>query len=114
MRIEGGSVSRMDVIEAWLAGASVAELLEDNQAEKILRAEFMLMAETLSVLQASLGQLTHDLDALALEAGEDYQADPFLWGYVCGKARQAETINVVISHLANNLLVRAISGGQKE
>lgn len=72
----------------------------------------MLMASTLSMMQAALGAMCADLDAQSM--ADAYSAEPWAWGYACGKARHAATMCMVLSHLANNIVVRATVCGDAE
>lgn len=94
-------MKRPSLIE-WIEGADVAEGDQDW-----LRGEFRLLAESIHVVQQSLGKLSQDLDQFSTEQGEHWSGDPWVHGYRCGKARQAQTFNVIASLLANNLYVRA-------
>ena len=96
-----------DVLERWIEGASLADLPTGSEAA--LRLEVLYLAESYGRLAQSVGKVALDLHDEAVRLGETWDADPLLYGYAMGKARQCATVGQVLAAVGNQAIVRATS-----
>jgi hypothetical protein len=78
-----------------------------GEADRWLREEVQRMADALGSTMHALGKLAQDLD----EYGARDSTTDDEWGraYECGERAMAQRVNVVVSHLANQLVTRSVS-----
>jgi 2-polyprenyl-3-methyl-5-hydroxy-6-metoxy-1,4-benzoquinol methylase len=101
--------ARLEAYQAARAsnpGLRLAEwMARDDEADRWLRDEMRRMTEALGATMQSLGKLAQDLDALG--STDAWRDDAWCHGYECGVRSMAQRANVVISHVANQLVTRA-------
>lgn len=89
-------------LEAWLTATG------NQDGQDWLRSEFERMVVAIDLMHQSLAQISQDLSEKSNEFDEAYTDNQFYYGYLAGKARQAQLVNVIIGQLLNQLINRAI------
>jgi len=90
------------------AGRRLGEFMASTgEADRWLRDEVRRMADALGSTMHALGKLAQDLD----EYGSRDSTTDDEWGraYECGERAMSQRVNVVVSHLANQLVTRSVS-----
>ena len=90
------------------AGRRLGEFMTSTgEADRWLRDEVQRMADALGSTMHALGKLAQDLD----EYGARDSTTDDEWGraYECGERAMSQRVNVVVSHIANQLVTRSVS-----
>jgi len=90
------------------AGRRLSEFMAGaGEADRWLRDEVRRMADALGSTMHALGKLAQDLD----EYGSRESTTDDEWGraYECGERAMSQRANVVVSHIANQLVTRSVS-----
>ena len=90
------------------AGRRLDEFMASTgEADRWLRDEVRRMADALGSTMHALGKLAQDLDEYG--ARESTTDDDWGRAYECGERAMSQRVNVVVSHIANQLVTRSVS-----
>lgn len=111
------------MVDAFVSGAALARLLDPTGAcdeeliplaaaeakwdrEEALREEVSRLRDRHGAALDFLALLAKQYEAEAVRVGEQWQADPWLWGYLCGQSRTLGAVAVQLGTVANGLVMR--------